>query len=85
MGDVTGEVFIGDHVLLTVGFAAAPATIGLALYVRRAARSGPKVISMVQAARGKSLPRSALDSSRLPYRSRSACQAASFSGRIHWP
>jgi hypothetical protein len=40
---------------------------------------------MVQAAGGRSLPRSALDSSRLPYRSRSACQAASFSGRIRWP
>ena len=35
--------------------------------------------------RGRSLPRSTLDSSRLPYRSRSACQAPSFSGRIRLP
>jgi len=40
------------------------------------------VVLLVQAAGATRVPRSTLDSSRLPYRSRSACQAASFSGRI---
>jgi hypothetical protein len=40
------------------------------------------VVLMVQAAGATRVPRSTLDSSRLPYRSRSACQAASFFGRI---
>ena len=40
---------------------------------------------MVQAAGGQEPAPSTLDSPRLPYRSRSACQAASFSGRIRCP
>jgi hypothetical protein len=47
-----------------------------------AVSSRDPVVSMVQAAGARRVPRSTLDSSRLPYRSRRACQAASFSGRI---
>jgi hypothetical protein len=45
---------------------------------------GP-VVTMRQAVGATRLPRPTLDSSRLPYRSRSACQAANFSGRIRRP